>query len=151
MMAKTHKPPRKGRTATPPKPDAARGDEAPISAQVLLKTASTYGGEPVTAETISAAMPTPQEVAAITAEFLRRGFEVGPVVGLSFSVTAPPRAFEEMFDLRLPRRPSRRLDLNPEGHGYELPLDRLLPRIARGVQAVVFTPPPDFGPVQGGY
>jgi hypothetical protein len=137
------------RRAATRKSDASPSGDTIISAQVVLKPTPEFEGVPATAATIAKMMPPPDVIAAATREFRRLGFDVGPVVGYSFSVTESSRKFESAFHTRLPRGSDGQLDLNPEGRGYELPLGQLSPEIRRAVQAVVFTPPPDFGPGGG--
>jgi hypothetical protein len=140
------KPPAK-RTGTRASSDPSKVPEAPvISAQVVLTRAPGHRDTLPTAATIAQMMPPSEVIAAVTGWFRARAFEVGPVVGNSFSITAPPDRFEAAFHIRLLKDKDSRVDLNPEGRGLELPVERLPRDVARGVQAVVFTPPPDFGP-----
>ena len=98
------------------------------------------GGGPIdpvrlTAEHIAEYQPPPEAVAQATSWFSTAGFEVGPVVGLSFSITARTESFEQAFGVAPP----------PPGQPY--PLDRL-PATVRDVVAAVSAPEPiDFGPV----
>jgi hypothetical protein len=58
---------------------------------------------------------------------------MGDMVGNSFSITAPESTFERVFGTR--------------GAGsLELPLHALPKTLTDHVEAVTFTPPPDFGP-----
>jgi hypothetical protein len=146
MMVKKRKSKRNLHATPPQKREAAPTQEPIISAQVVLKAPPEYRDVPATAATIASIMPPAQVISAITEEFRRRGFEIGPVVGTSFSISASPRTFEATFHTRLPRDENGRLDLNPAGQGYELPLAQIPHDISKNIQAVVFTPPPDFGP-----
>lgn len=67
--------------------------------------------------------------------FAEQGFEVGPFVGISFSIAAPPDRFRETFGGAEP----------PKGGG-ELPLDTLPDELRESVQAVATDEPPAFGP-----
>ncbi|HXS32696.1 MAG TPA: hypothetical protein VN758_02840 [Solirubrobacterales bacterium] len=68
--------------------------------------------------------------------FTEQGFEVGPMVGISFSIAAPLQEMERLFEGS--ERSAER--------GGELPLDRLPPEIRKTVLAVATEAPPDFGP-----
>jgi hypothetical protein len=121
-----------------------------ISAQVVLRPADgreLTGHEVITSETVERYRPSPEAVSQV-AEFLRAaGFQVSEEVGISFSITGPRPLFERLFGMGLEHRRRSGIDTvqTPAG-GLELPLDRLPPDVARFVQAVTFTPPPDFGP-----
>jgi hypothetical protein len=113
-------------------------DDAPLSALVVLRPGP--GRElgdrgPVTAETIGEYLPSPEAVAAAQAAFAALGFEASAAVGPSFSITALRSRFEQVFGT---------------ADGLELPLDRLPADVRPLVQAVTFTPPPDFGPTEFG-
>jgi hypothetical protein len=111
------------------------GDDL-VSAVVVLRPAA--GGAlgdrgAVTADTINEYLPSGEAVAATQQAFAQLGFEVGQVFGVSFSITAPRSRVEQTFGT---------------AEGLELPLDRLPPEIRQHVEAVTFTPPPDFGPTE---
>lgn len=121
-----------------------------ISAQVVLRPASgkALTPESITAQNIGDFAPSPDTVARATAALRAMGFEVGNVVGNSFSITGPPRTFENLFDVRV--RPTERGGVTATREGgpgtYELPVDALPDSVRDLVEAVTFTPPPDFGP-----
>ena len=108
------------------------------SAQVVLRPASgrRLEGARITAETLAEYAPSPDAAGRAMQAFAAAGFQTGPMVGNSFSITAPASTFERMFGVRPPVA-----ELN-------LPHDRLPPSIANDVEAVVFVPPPDFGPTR---
>lgn len=123
-----------------------------ISAQVVLKSASgkSFDGKTaITSENIDDYSPSQDSVASAAAGFSEAGFEVGNMVGNSFSITAPKSTFEKFFKVRLQAK--ERGDVKVAAAkdataGYELPL-RALPRnLSQVVVAVTFSPPPDFGP-----
>lgn len=125
-----------------------------ISAQVVLRPA---GGKslrempPPTAAQLGQYLPSPKDAEAAMRVFREAGFQVGPLVGISFSIAAPLAAFESFFGARLRRTKNRGLKVaGGEGEGYELPLDALPPEAARLIEVVTFTPPPDFGPAGSG-
>jgi hypothetical protein len=112
-----------------------------LSALVVLRPAG--GGElgdqgPITSENVAASLPSERAVALATEHFRARGFEVTPAIGPSFSIVAPQERFEEVFGVKL--------DEQALARGLELPLESLPADLASVVQAVVITPPPDFGP-----
>ena len=141
--------PKRGRRAQPkaePKSDAERA----IAAQVIVRSASgarVRGDVPITSENVAEYAPAPEEAAAVTAAFRAAGFEVGAVVGISFSITAPLSRFEQYFDTRL--RVDDRGAIAPAGGrapsgGLELPLGALPDEVRERVVAVAFTPPADL-------
>lgn len=123
-----------------------------LSAQVVLRSASgrSPGGETaVTAENVHEYAPAPAAAESARRAFAEAGFEVGEVAGNSFSITAPAATFEKVFKTEVRRTEDRGAKARggaSEGPGYELPVDKLPASLARGVAAVTFTPPPDFGP-----
>ena len=108
-------------------------DEERLSAEVVLRPAPGFDpSEPVTSANVAAAMPSPQTVRRVQRYFERKGFEVGPSGPLSFSITAPATLFARHFGARA------------SGAAFDL---SALPRyVTRAVDAIVTTPPPDFGP-----
>jgi hypothetical protein len=99
--------------------------DQPVARLVVLRPAG--GGEPgegeaITAESIGRHAPDPDVAERARRYFAERGFEVGPLVGISFSITGPPGLMEE-------------LDLEA------LPAD-----VREAVHEVATEPPPDFGP-----
>jgi len=84
--------------------------------------------------------------------FTAAGFDVGAVVGNSFSISAPASVFENLFKTHLRHKQeggivSARVQ---ESGSFELPPQALPWSVAKNVQAVTFTPPPDFGPTRFG-
>jgi hypothetical protein len=122
-----------------------------LSAQVLLRSASgkqAGGGAAITAANIGEYLPSSEAVAGARKAFAERGFQVGNVVGNSFAITASGKTFEKVFHTRLRRGAKGEVTVQgkSEPGSYELPLGDLPKDIARFVEAVTFTPPPDFGP-----
>ncbi len=68
--------------------------------------------------------------------FSEAEFNVGPLVGESFSIEAPRELMESWFGDFAER----------EGTDAELDLGRLPPEVAGAVRAVATQAPPDFGP-----
>jgi subtilase family serine protease len=119
-----------------------------VSAQVVLQPAS--GKSPssetaITSETIEDFLPSQHAVAVARKAFKEVGFEVGEVVAITGSVST----FEKALKTRLRREPESGAmkAVRTDGSAtYELPLKALPKEVARIVEAVSFTPPPDFGP-----
>ena len=105
-----------------------------ISAQVVFRAKGL-----ITAATLAANQPPPEAVEAAQKQFREAGFKVGPYVGISFSISGPPSLFESFFGVHLDKLKS-----------YELPLRALPKKVADMLEAVTFTPPPDFGPSGSG-
>jgi hypothetical protein len=131
----------------------ARQQSPVISAQVVLTPASgkpAPADTPVTAATLALFAPSAATVAAAADAFRALGFEVGPMVGTSFSITAPVDTFERVFkvDLGYLRKPHAARDRSrgKTAGELELPASTLPETLKPLVQAVTFTPPPDFGP-----
>ena len=111
------------------------------SALVVLRPESgrLTGQEAVTAETLSRYRPDPDAAKAVLEFFEAAGFEVGPLVGLGFAISAPADLFDRVFGRSAPG----------EGHGgSDLPLTPVPEPLRDHVQAVTFPPPPDFGPTR---
>lgn len=124
-----------------------------LSAQVVLRAAGGRAPDAetaVTAENVHEYTPAPETAEAARRAYAEAGFEVGAVVGNSFSITAPATTFEKVFKVKTSRDEAEGVKARGASGGaeagYELPLDKLPAGLARGVAAVTFTPPPDFGP-----
>jgi len=106
----------------------------PVTLTVVL--APAHGGDPpaegVTAATVAEHAPDAEAAGRVQAWFASQGFEVGPMVGTAFAVTAPAEHAQSVLGA-LPAEG----EVGREG----LPAD-----IASHVRAVVAEPPPDFGP-----
>ena len=126
-----------------------------ISAQVVLRPASgrpAGSDEAITSANVEQFLPSTAAAERVRQAFRARGFDVGPIVGTSFSITAPAQRFEEVFGVRV--RPQEGGGIGAvsgdDDANLELPLSRLPDRLADGVAAVTFSPPPDFGPTNFG-
>ena len=123
-----------------------------VSAQVVLKSASgkkVDGRTAVTSENIAEYVPSPDTVTAAAEGFRQAGFEVGNTVGNSFSITAPKGSFEKFFKIKLKAQARGDMKVTAAkgaSEGYELPLKALPRNLSQLVDAVTFSPPPDFGP-----
>lgn len=113
-------------------------DAQQLSAEVILHPADpAAAAEPITSATVAGHAPPHEAVAALTRFFGARGFDVGPLVAISFSISGSRASFRALFGPDLPtgREGSLELDL------ADLPAD-----LRRHVRAVSFAAPPDFGP-----
>ena len=120
-----------------------------VSAQVVLRSASGKpSGGRITAEALQEYLPSPEVVTRATKAFASMGFDVGGVVGISFSIAASPSTFETTFRTTLRYTKERGIEsVNEDGTvTYELPLQALPKSLVELLVAVTFTPPPDFGP-----
>ena len=122
-----------------------------LSAQVVLRPASgkrVSGKDAITAANVAEYLPAPAAAEAARRAFAGLGFQEGNVAGNSFSITAPKKTFEKVFHTKL--REGDRGEVTVESKrgagGHELPLSSLPESVRRHVEAVTFTPPPDFGP-----
>ena len=73
-------------------------------------------------------------------QFAAAGFQVGPLVGISFSIAGPVERFEEFFKVRAEQKSPQPFPVD------ELPLSGLNPALREHIETVLFTRPPDFGP-----
>ena len=120
-----------------------------LSAQVVLKPSTgVIPREPITSKNLHEVLPSAEAARRAPQAFANAGFDVGPVVANSFSITAPVTTFEKVFGTTFKRDPQSG-ETRPARHGageYELPLSKLVGEVSQMIQAVTLTPPPDFGP-----
>jgi hypothetical protein len=76
---------------------------------------------------------------AVVEAFRYAGFSTGPLVANNFSIEGADVLFKKYFSIT----PAQALNTR---QSTELPLDFLPQAVRAGVQAIVFTKPPDFGP-----
>ena len=101
---------------------------------VVLRPASgaplPAGG--LTSATLSAGAPDPQDAARVREHLAGRGFELGPLVGISFSITGTRELARDVFG-----------EVPAAG---AVSLERLPEDVRRRVLAIEAEAPPDFGP-----
>jgi hypothetical protein len=122
-----------------------------ISAQVLLRSAS---GKKITGETVITSKnigdytPSSDTVAKATDALTKLGFEVGQMVGISLSISAPASTFEKVFGMPLRQGEDGGIQvLGADGvPSYEIPRTAWPKKIARLAVAVTFVPPPEYHP-----
>ncbi len=130
---------------------------AAISAQALLRSKSgarVRGDVPITSANIDAYAPAAEDAAAAREAFHAAGFDVGAVVGISFSITAAVSTFESFFCVSLEARmdgtvivkgaPATAGVEGRPGGAQELPLAALPASLAARLETVTFTPPADL-------
>ena len=115
--------------------DVAAGE---IVAMVVLRPASgkpITGSSAITAETLSEFAPDPGDVQEVARVLAGAGFEVGPLVGIGMSISAPRDVFERFFGVAV----SDAEDGGWEAGGArELPVP---PALRDRVHAITFEPP----------
>ena len=119
------------------------------SAQVIIRSQSgkrITGDTLITAETIRDYQPAEEDVDAARAAFTQAGFETGPCVGISFSITAAPQTFERFFAtrLRVDERGVVAPDRGEGPDGLELPLGALPGELSSRLVTVTFSPPAEL-------
>lgn len=121
-------------------------DEQIVSVQVALKPrlgTVIDGRTVITASNVSQFEPSEEAASQAISAFSAMGFEIGVMVGYSFSITGSVLRFEEVFKTRIEDGQV----LQEDGSRiYELPLDAIPEELARDIALVTFTPPMDFGP-----
>ena len=125
--------------------------EKMISAQVILRPESgksVTGQDAITSANIRDYMPSPESFQAAAQSFSAAGFEVSAAGPTGFSITAPASTFEKVFKTTVRQQESGGFEAvrKDKSASYELPLRGLSGELSRYVEAVTFTPPPDFGP-----
>jgi hypothetical protein len=127
------------------------GTDLPLAAEVVLRPASgrLSGREPITSANVEAYRPRPAAVAVATAFFRDRGFESSELRGISFTIVALQSVFERTFGTRLAvTRHGSATSVTSEAGTLELPLAQIPAEVAEVIEAVTFTPPPDYGPTK---
>jgi hypothetical protein len=116
-----------------------------ISAQVSLKPKSGNMPKPesITSENLATFLPDATRASQTRAHFESLGFEVGALVGNSFSITAAPKKFEQYFHTKILHT---KQFASLEDGSLELPVTYLPIELKTTVNAVSFSAPPDFGP-----
>lgn len=123
-----------------------------VSAQVILRPADGRDiplNAAITAESLTRYLPSKEAASRVIEFFRKAGFTVGPLVGISFSISGTAATFQSLFEVDLQRDQHGVRTANPAGAaGYQLPVDSLPDQVRAEVSSVTFSPPPDFGPTQ---
>ena len=122
-----------------------------ISAVVVLHSKSgkrASGNAVITAETLHEYEPDAKSVLLAQSHFNSLGFQVTPMLGISFSIIGTPSVFEKIFQVTLQRNERKGMEvIKPKRLAdNELPLDKLPRKLKQLIYAITFTPQPDFGP-----
>jgi hypothetical protein len=118
-----------------------------ISAEVLLRSATGHKIGPdtiINAENLNLFTPPPDAYAVASGIFRSLGFEVGPLTGISFSITAAVSNFENIYKTLL--RFDRKGGVRTAAGKLELDTATLPAKASALIQSIVFSEPPDFGP-----
>ena len=123
---------------------------AVLSAEVVLvpQSGKPIEGAAITAENVRDYAPSPAGVTAAQSYFRKAGFTVGPLGGISFTISAPMSLFERAFGARFEIASDRSAKIKG-GRGERaraLPLTHLPVPLRGFIHAVTFSPPLDFGP-----
>lgn len=120
-----------------------------LSALVVLRPGRPLADAELTAEHAELLRADPTAVESARRFFREAGFELGPLVALGFAVTGPRSLFESVFGTTvLVEGADTAVSATTDTGMLELPVDRLPGTVAAVVQAVTFSPPPDFGPTR---
>jgi len=125
-----------------------------VYAHVVLRPP---GGKPlvedaqITAATLASFAPSPKDVNAVRIFFTNAGFDTTDLAGISFSISGSVRLFEEFFQVKVRSNDHGAISVRTGGIATdddkrELPSNVLSESIAPLVEAIVFSPPVDFGP-----
>lgn len=120
-----------------------------ISAQVLLHAASgniVTGDTIITKENIQDYAPAHEIVALAQKSFLNAGFQVGNMVGISFSIAGSVRQFEDFFSTKLRQQKDGGFVALQDGKsvGREFPLHALPHSLRKLILTVTFESPADL-------
>jgi subtilase family serine protease len=126
-------------------------EEREISAQVVLRPESGKsfdGSTEITSANIQEYLPSSETIRRVRGAFISNGFDVEPVYANSFAITAKAERFEEVFHTKLQMDETHGVQVIQQDNttGNELPLEGLPKSIIPLIEAVTFTPPPEFGP-----
>ena len=101
------------------------------------------GTSRITAEHLADYLPDPDAARRVTEGLRSAGFDVGPLVGISMSISGPSELFEGFFATSLrPAADGSMFALDEAGEpSRELPLTTLPPPLREGLHAVTFEPP----------
>lgn len=130
---------------------AEMGTDPPLAAEVVLRPPGgrLSARDRITSANVAAFLPEPTAVTAATDFFRDRGFEVSEPHGISFTITGPQSVFERTFGARLTViRHDGVTSVTGEASTLELPLNQVPSNVRDVIEAVTFTPPPDYGPTK---
>jgi subtilase family serine protease len=121
-----------------------------VSAEVVFAPASGAALEnaAITAANVKAFAPAPEAVEAARRYFTQAGFQTSSLSGISFTISAPQSVFETTFGVKLAggKKSASKKASAASKAPVELPLARLPASVSKGIKAVTFSRPPDYGP-----
>lgn len=120
-----------------------------ISAQVMLRPASGVEISPdaqITSKNLDEFAPHPHAYRIASGTFRSFDFEIGPLVGFTFSITASVDTFIRVFKVDLQRNAKGGIESN--GGDLKLPLNHIPENARKAIQVVTFIELPDFGPTE---
>ncbi len=120
-----------------------------IAAEVLLISATgiTFDENTlITSDNIKDYQPAAETTQIVSQYFKNNGFEVTPMVGISFTIYAPARHFSDFFNtsLGVDEAGGIRVLLSSSKTSLELPLDLLPDSIENLIVAITFSAPANF-------
>ena len=132
-------------------PTRAEGSTT-VTALVVLRPpdgGSAVGIEPISRPQLDRILPTDDDVGVVAGGLATLGFDVGPMLGISMSITATRPTFEEVFGVTIEPDgatwtvivrpdPSRGQDVEPPSE--EIPHDALDTSIRERVDRILFEP-----------
>lgn len=130
---------------------ADQQDSTDVVALVIIRPASKRRGEeetapPISTENLRDVRPAPDDVEVVSAALRRRGFTVGPLVGIAMSISGSKALFETVFATTVaPSAEGGWVVRDERGQdSRELPLEALEPSVRQRIGSVVFEPPADL-------
>ncbi len=125
---------------------AAKPTDDVLSAMVIVRAASgrrLSDSGAIDAASLPEHVAAPADVVAVQKVYAAQGFEVGPYVGISFSITARRSQFETAFAVKLKVGRDGAVTVSRQGKslGIELPLDELRASVRDVIETITFTPP----------
>lgn len=122
-----------------------------VSVQVVLKPSTDMvidGETQITSNNIEDYLPPPNAYALASNILTSLSFEVGPLVGISFSITAKASVFRETFKVGFQKDSKGGIQcVKKNGEiSRQLPIEHLPKEIIEMIQFVVCAEPLDFGP-----
>jgi hypothetical protein len=125
------------------------GKDPVVSAEVVFAPASGASLENavITAENVKSFAPAPDAVDAAKRYFTQAGFQTSGLNGISFTISGPRSVFEHAFATKIgPDAKGAAKKGQSQQGGGELPLTQLPAPVRRGIKAITFSRPLDYGP-----